>query len=217
VPPDLSASLLQAPAATPAVTSAGDTPPPIAPPPRAVQLARNALTGAGRYGASALLALLITPYVLHVLGRERYGIWALAGAVLPVARLLDMGLYRAVTREVADADGQGRAFNADGAVGTGRWLLLGLGTLVLAALFGVSERLVADGLRVPPLLQAEARYVIVGTAVGVCFTVLWALGLDRTLDGVADRDADLHGKALEAARRPSRAGKPRKAGDDYDF
>jgi transcriptional regulator with XRE-family HTH domain len=56
-----------------------------------------------------------------------------------------------------------------------------------------------------------------GTAVGVCVTVLWALGLDRTLDGVADPDTDLHGKALEAARRPSRAGKPRKAGDDYDF
>lgn len=56
-----------------------------------------------------------------------------------------------------------------------------------------------------------------GTAVGVCFTVLWALGLDRTLDGVADPDADLHGKALEAAQRPSRAGKPRKAREDYDF
>ena len=56
-----------------------------------------------------------------------------------------------------------------------------------------------------------------GTAVGVCVTVLWALGLDRTLDGVAAPDTDLHGKALEAARRPSRAGKPRKAGDDYDF
>ena len=56
-----------------------------------------------------------------------------------------------------------------------------------------------------------------GTAVGVCFTVLWALGLDRTLNGVADPDADLHGKALEAARRPTRAGKPRKASDDYDF
>lgn len=56
-----------------------------------------------------------------------------------------------------------------------------------------------------------------GTAVGVCFTVLWVLGLDRTLKGVADPDADLHGKALEAARRPTRAGKPRKASDDYDF
>lgn len=56
-----------------------------------------------------------------------------------------------------------------------------------------------------------------GTAVGVCFTVLWALGLDRTLDGVADPDTDLHGKALEAARRPSRASKPRKANENYDF
>jgi len=56
-----------------------------------------------------------------------------------------------------------------------------------------------------------------GTAIGVCLTVLWALGLDGTLDGVADPDADLHGKALEAAKRPVRAGKPRKAEDDYDF
>ena len=56
-----------------------------------------------------------------------------------------------------------------------------------------------------------------GTAIGVCFTVLWALGLERTLNEVANPDADLHGKALEAARRPARAGRLRKAGDDYDF
>ena len=56
-----------------------------------------------------------------------------------------------------------------------------------------------------------------GTAVGVCFTVLWALGLDRSLDAVADPEGDLHGKALEASRRPTRAGKARKARDEYDF
>jgi transcriptional regulator with XRE-family HTH domain len=56
-----------------------------------------------------------------------------------------------------------------------------------------------------------------GTAIGVCFTVLWALGLDTSLQAVADPDADLHGKALEASRRPIRAGKPRKVSDDYDF
>jgi len=56
-----------------------------------------------------------------------------------------------------------------------------------------------------------------GTAIGVCFTVLWALGLEKSLDAVADPDADVHGKALEASRRPTRAGKPRKAGNDYDF
>ncbi len=56
-----------------------------------------------------------------------------------------------------------------------------------------------------------------GTAIGVCFTVLWASGLDKSLEAVADPDADLHGKALEASRRPKRAGKPRKDRDDYDF
>ena len=56
-----------------------------------------------------------------------------------------------------------------------------------------------------------------GTAVGVSFTVLWALGLDTSLNAVADPDNDLHGKALEASRRPTRAGKPRKQTDDHDF
>jgi transcriptional regulator with XRE-family HTH domain len=56
-----------------------------------------------------------------------------------------------------------------------------------------------------------------GTAIGVCFTVLWALGLEKSLDAVADPDTDAHGKALDASRRPVRAGKSRKSGNDYDF
>ena len=56
-----------------------------------------------------------------------------------------------------------------------------------------------------------------GTAIGVCFTVLWALGLEKSLDAVADPDTDAHGKALEASRRPTRAGRPRMTGNDYDF
>jgi transcriptional regulator with XRE-family HTH domain len=56
-----------------------------------------------------------------------------------------------------------------------------------------------------------------GTAVGVCFTVIWALGLDKSLEAVADPDADTHGKALEASRRPMRAGRAKKLDDAYDF
>src|SRR6266436_3944382 len=43
-----------------------------------------------------------------------------------------------------------------------------------------------------------------GVALGAYVTVLWALGLDKTLDAVAHPDADLHGKTLEASRRPTR-------------
>ena len=59
-----------------------------------------------------------------------------------------------------------------------------------------------------------------GTSIGVCITVLWALGLDKSEEAVVNPDGDLHGKALEASRRPTRAGragKTAKASDDYDF
>jgi transcriptional regulator with XRE-family HTH domain len=56
-----------------------------------------------------------------------------------------------------------------------------------------------------------------GVALGAYVIVLWALGLDKTLDGVAHPDADTHGKTLEASRRPERVRKSRKAKDEYDF
>lgn len=56
-----------------------------------------------------------------------------------------------------------------------------------------------------------------GVALGVCIVVLWALGLEKSLGALADPDTDEHGKALEASRRPTRASKPRKVDNDYDF
>ena len=56
-----------------------------------------------------------------------------------------------------------------------------------------------------------------GVALGAYVTVLWALGLDKTLDAVAHPDADAHGKTLEASRRPVRVRKSQKAKDEYDF
>ena len=56
-----------------------------------------------------------------------------------------------------------------------------------------------------------------GVAIGHSITVLWALGLDRTLDGVAHPDADTHGKTLEASRRPERVRKSQKSKNEYDF
>lgn len=56
-----------------------------------------------------------------------------------------------------------------------------------------------------------------GVRISALITVLWALGLDHTLSGVADPDLDLHGKSLEASRRPGRVRKPQAKGSDYDF
>ena len=56
-----------------------------------------------------------------------------------------------------------------------------------------------------------------GVALGAYVTVLWALGLDKTLDAVANPDADIHGKTLEASRRPARIRKSQKSKNEYDF
>jgi transcriptional regulator with XRE-family HTH domain len=56
-----------------------------------------------------------------------------------------------------------------------------------------------------------------GVAMGAYVTVLWVLGLDKTLDAVAHPDADIHGKTLEAARQPARVRKSRKSKNEYAF
>lgn len=56
-----------------------------------------------------------------------------------------------------------------------------------------------------------------GISLGAYVTVLWALGLDKTLDAVAHPDADVHGKTLEASRRPARVRKSKKSKSEYDF
>ena len=56
-----------------------------------------------------------------------------------------------------------------------------------------------------------------GVSLGAYVTVLWALGLDKTLDGVAHPDTDNHGRTLEASRRPARVRKSQKSKNEYDF
>lgn len=56
-----------------------------------------------------------------------------------------------------------------------------------------------------------------GVAIGAYTAVLWVLGLERTLDGIAHPDTDTQGKTLEAARRPARVRKSQAPREEYDF
>jgi transcriptional regulator with XRE-family HTH domain len=56
-----------------------------------------------------------------------------------------------------------------------------------------------------------------GVAIGATITVLWALGIDRTLEDVAHPDSDTHGKTLEAWGRAARVRKSQKSKNEYDF
>jgi hypothetical protein len=71
---------------------------------------RNAiLTAVFGYGQSTigmLLGLIVTRTVLHVLGKDTWGLWAASGSLLSYAGLADLGVLRILPWVVADADGQ---------------------------------------------------------------------------------------------------------------
>jgi DNA-binding XRE family transcriptional regulator len=56
-----------------------------------------------------------------------------------------------------------------------------------------------------------------GIAIGHVYAVLWTLGLLSTTNGIADPDADEHGKTLDAARQAQRVRHPRVKPDENDF
>ena len=150
-------------------------------------LARNALTGAGRYAIGAVIALIVTPYALHQLGPARFGVWALAGAVVAVIRLVDLGLNRALTYRIALASGRGHTGDARAAVATGRSLALGLG-LGAVGVVALAHRLLIDHVfQIPAAFRAEAVYVVVGTAVVAAVEGVFA-PFQAALDGVGRMD-----------------------------
>lgn len=71
---------------------------------------RNAvLTAVFTYGQSIIgmvLGLVVTRSVLHILGKDTWGLWAASGALLSYAGLADLGVLRILPWVVADADGK---------------------------------------------------------------------------------------------------------------
>jgi len=71
---------------------------------------RNAIVSAlFTYGQSTIgmvLGLLVTRAVLHILGKDTWGLWAASGALLAYAGLADLGVLSVLQWVIADADGR---------------------------------------------------------------------------------------------------------------
>lgn len=167
---------------------AAGIPPPATVDPQGSRLAAAALTGGGRVAIGALSALLVTPFILAQLGPTRFGLWALAGGLIGLLRLTDLGQGRALARRVAQARGTpGVAGESVAAIAATRGLalLLGLGGIALVAL--LRPVLVGARLGIPPALAAEAGWVLVGTAGVAALEGLFAPG-QAALEGLGRLD-----------------------------
>jgi len=66
---------------------------------------RNLVSTYVVYGASVLSALILTPIIVHALGKDAYGLWVFIGSITVFVALLDLGVGPSVVRFGAHARG----------------------------------------------------------------------------------------------------------------
>jgi O-antigen/teichoic acid export membrane protein len=122
-------------------------------------LANNTLWNlTGRF-LPVMVALVTIPFVVHILGPERFGILSLALAFVGYFGLLDLGLGRALTQFVSQKIGEGRENEIPIILWTGFGVLLFLSVLGMIALVTLTPAIVHHFLKVPPQSTGE----IIGT------------------------------------------------------
>lgn len=123
-------------------------------------------------GLPLLVALLLTPWLLHLMGTERWGLFTLALAMVGVLGVLDLGVGPALTRTLSERmDTHSPAEQA--ALVRAGLAALGLVSLVGATLLWLGlPTLVQRVLNVPPALQAEALAAMRVLALAIPLVVL---------------------------------------------
>lgn len=135
------------------------------------RLATNFLWNLSVGGWGLVLALFATPYVVHRLGPERYGIYALLGVLLAYLAFSELGLGRAVERHGAKALGSDRPEELRAYFETALWLQCGVAVL-LGALLALLGPLVLGLFEIPEDRLAEATLALRVIALGFAVNLL---------------------------------------------
>lgn len=137
-------------------------------------LVRNAVFGGGGRLMTLAVGLVITPYVLHRLGPDLFGVWALVAVVTGLAGLLDPALRSSLVKHLAETDANDDRAGRDAVVTAALIFYLPLSLVVLAGFLSLSTQ-VLDLLRIPSELQTEAGDAFFIGLVGLA--VSWVLGI----------------------------------------
>src|ERR1700731_4320142 len=118
-------------------------------------LARNTVWNLLGSGAPMLVAVVCIPILIRGLGKERFGVLALAWALIGYASLFDLGLGRALTQLVAKKLGAGEDREVPSLAWTSLLLMLVLGVAGAAIIILISPWLIHSALNVPDPMEPE--------------------------------------------------------------
>ena len=137
-------------------------------------LARNVLWSVLGQGVPLVAAAIGVPILLRSLGTDAFGVLTLSWTLIGYLTLFDLGLGRALTREVASALGRGDVSRSAEIVGTALSLLLISGLIGAIALGAATPWIVERLLQVPEPLVRQTRVTFLLLAVSLPAVLLTA-------------------------------------------
>jgi len=130
-------------------------------------LARNVIWNLLGTGSPLLVAFVSIPILIRGLGADRFGVIALAWALIGYAGLFDLGLGRALTKLVAEKLGNGREREIPELFWTSETMMIILGVAGGALLALGSHWLIYGILKIPAAVQGDALYSFYTLAVSL--------------------------------------------------
>ena len=121
-------------------------------------LARNVLWNLLGTGTPLLVAVVSIPILIDRLGKDRFGVIALAWALIGYAGLFDLGLGRALTKLVSEKLGNGGERTIPELFWTSESMMVILGMAGATLLALGSHWLVYGILKIPPALQSDSLH-----------------------------------------------------------
>ncbi len=134
------------------------------------QFVRNVLLNWVAMLASLGVPFFLSPYTVHHLGNELYGIWVLVVSSVAYFQLLDLGLRSAITTFISKSRMLELHEESRRVVSTAVWLRIGLSVLIVL-LAGVVALLFPRVFSIAAELQDRARLAIMLTALSLAINL----------------------------------------------
>jgi O-antigen/teichoic acid export membrane protein len=139
------------------------------------KFAKNSIYNVIGFIVTFPILILLTPYMLKVLGKAQFGIWAIAGVVTSYAQLSDMGMTTAIVKFVAEHWVKRDVARISKVVSTAFFSFAVAGGIVVVAFLLARNFIVINLLKVPSEMQAEAIFVVSGVAIIFYFNLVFSV------------------------------------------
>jgi O-antigen/teichoic acid export membrane protein len=136
------------------------------------KITRNSILNIMGYCAPVAVAVVTIPVLIRIMGTERFGVLALAWAIIGYFSLFDFGLNRALTKMVAEKLGSGDEKAIPDLILTALIFMIGIGLAVCAILVICLPWLVRDILNIPDDLIEETRIGFLLLAISVPLVIV---------------------------------------------